>query len=106
MKKVILTAIVFTFAVFTTVDAKVINEPVIVNVVNEDEEGTEVKAEELPEAVKTTLGSEEYASWNIAKCSLVKAGHYKIDLINGEEKQTVELCKEGKEVAIANTEME
>jgi len=59
---------------------------------------TPIKPADLPEAVKKTLASDAYAKWTVSAASVVKDGgneYFKVDLVNGEEKQTVKLDKEG-----------
>jgi hypothetical protein len=59
---------------------------------------TPIKTSDLPEAVKKTLASDAYAKWTVSSASVVKDGgneYFKVDLVNGEEKQTLKLDKEG-----------
>lgn len=64
------------------------------------QEKVEVKPEELPEAVKTTLNAAPYNEWQVEKAYLVPGengtSHFEINLIKGEDKSTVKLDNEGK----------
>lgn len=60
-------------------------------------EKTTVKAEELPEAIKTTLKGTDYAGWTVSAATLEK-GVYSIELKKGDQKNTVNLDKDGKKV--------
>lgn len=62
---------------------------------------TPVKPEELPEAVKTALAGDTYKGWTATAATMVKNGateYYKIELSKDQEKQTVNLDKDGKAV--------
>lgn len=59
---------------------------------------TPIKPSDLPEGVKKTLASDAYAKWTVSAASVVKDGgteYFKVDLVNGEEKQSIKLDKEG-----------
>lgn len=64
------------------------------------QEKVEIKPEELPDAVKTTLGNETYQSWQVQKAFIVPTDNgdqvYELALVKGEETQTVRLDKDGK----------
>lgn len=57
----------------------------------------EVKAGELPEAVKKTLASDSYKGWEIAKAYMVK-DVYEVELKKGTDNKVAKFNKEGKEV--------
>ena len=64
------------------------------------QEKVEIKPQELPEAVKTTLRNGTYQSWQIQQAFTVTADGgeqiYELTLSKGEESQTVKLDKDGK----------
>lgn len=78
------------------------HQPAVVKAQLQDEK-KEVKVEELPDAVKATLASDEYKEWQAQKAYMVKPGtgaeYYEIELKKGEEAKTVKLDKDGKVVA-------
>ncbi len=64
------------------------------------QEKVEIKAEDLPEAVRRTLTEDSYKDWTVSKAYSVtddKGTHYyEVALVKGEETATVKLDKEGK----------
>jgi len=59
-----------------------------------------IKAEDLPEAVKTTLNGDEYTGWLIESAYKIKSkDQYEVELKKGAETKTVKLDKEGKIIA-------
>jgi hypothetical protein len=67
--------------------------------VNQDDK-EKIKAEDLPEAVKTTLNGDEYTGWLIQSAHKIKSkDQYEVELKKGAETKTVKLDKDGKIVA-------
>ncbi len=99
MKKLFVTILaMFVMGVFFVQanDGIVKEAEAVVSIENEGK--TEVKAEELPDAVKTALGGESFAGWEFVSAHKVKVGetkHYEIQLKKGEESTTVKFDKEG-----------
>ncbi|MCE7058465.1 hypothetical protein [Dyadobacter sp. CY343] len=66
------------------------------------QEKVAVRPEDLPEAVKSTLASDDYAEWKVSSAYIVKrdnnAQYYEINLKKGEESLTVNLDKYGRKV--------
>jgi hypothetical protein len=59
-----------------------------------------IKAEDLPEAIKTTLNGDEYTGWLIQSAYKIKSkDQYEVELKKGAETKTVKLDKEGKIIA-------
>jgi hypothetical protein len=70
----------------------------VITVTQDDKE--KIKAEDLPEAVKTTLNGDEYTGWLIQSAYKYKSkDHYEVELKKGAETKTIKLDKEGKVVA-------
>lgn len=64
--------------------------------INADEK-KEIKKEELPDAVKTALGGNDYKGWEISKAyQWSESGNYEVELKNGDQSKTVKLDKDGK----------
>ncbi len=61
------------------------------------QEKKDIKAEELPEAVKKTLAGDSYKGWEISKASVAK-DVYEVELKKGSETKTAKFDKDGKEV--------
>ncbi|MBX2967239.1 MAG: hypothetical protein KF845_13925 [Cyclobacteriaceae bacterium] len=60
------------------------------------DEKVEIKAEELPQAVRTTLATEEYKDWTIEKAYHLKTlDYYEVKLKNGAESKSVKFDKDG-----------
>lgn len=70
----------------------------VITVTQDDKE--KIKAEDLPEAVKTTLNGDEYTGWLIQSAHKYKSkDQYEVELKKGAETKTVKLDKDGKVVA-------
>ena len=98
MKRTILATLFLASISIVSVNAQpsATQEAATAAVVAADE--TPIKPADLPEAVKKTLATDAYAKWSITGAAVVKAGeseYFKVDLVNGEEKQTIKLDKEG-----------
>jgi hypothetical protein len=59
------------------------------------QEKTEIKAENLPEAVKKTLAGGDYKDWEISKAYVIKEV-YEVELKKATETKTIKLDKDGK----------
>ncbi|SEL04287.1 intein N-terminal splicing region [Chitinophaga rupis] len=101
MKNLMLSLVVVALSGVVTVNANA-HKPVIAKVQLQDEKKP-VKVEELPDAVKATLASDDYKEWKADKAFWVKpatgAEYYEVELKKGEEAKTVKLDKDGKVVA-------
>lgn len=72
------------------------------------QEKAPIKLEELPDAVKTTLSSEQFTGWIPSEASVVtpKEGvkYFEVSLKKGDETKVVNLSEEGKVVEIPEVE--
>lgn len=95
MKKVVF--ILFAAAAsVSVVSAGVVSNSVYAFV---QQEKVKIKAEELPDAVKKTLGTEEYTGWTVDTAYKYTADNsYEVTLKNGTETKTVKFDKEGKKI--------
>lgn len=62
---------------------------------------TQVKPEELPDAVKQALEADAYQDWSVSEAYLVNDGtneYYRIELTKDQETQEVKLNKDGQPV--------
>ena len=61
-----------------------------------------VRPEDLPEAVKSTLASDDYADWKVTNAYLVtrenSTQYFEVNLKKGEESLTVNIDKYGRKV--------
>lgn len=87
MKKIILSAAFLAFAGLTTVKANEVKSPVI-TLQQDSTTKTQVKVDELPDAVKTTLKSDKYKDFTPSAAYLVtgadKTEWYQVDVSNKE----------------------
>lgn len=98
MKRTILATLFLASISFVSVNAQPSATQEVTAVAAATADETPIKPADLPEAVKKTLASDSYAKWTVSAASVVKEGeneYFKVDLVNGEEKQTVKLDKEG-----------
>ncbi len=99
MKKIILSAAFLAFAGIATVQANEVTSPVAITVAQDSTTKTPVKLEELPDAVKATLQSDNYKEWVPTTAFLVtaadKSEHYLIDVKKGEETGSLKIGKDG-----------
>ena len=97
MKKVLfaLLAIMGSFSVMTAV-ANVADVNAIVAL---EDEKMQIQPEELPDAVKAALNSEDYTGWQIsAAYKYAEKDIYEVELKKGEEVATVKFDKDGQKV--------
>lgn len=100
MKKMILTSVVVLFFV-AAVNAQVSSaeKEVATTTVSVDDEKVEIKFDELPQAVKTTWGTDAYKGWEVVKVWHNKTKDiYEIEAKNATETKTLKFDKEGKEI--------
>ena len=63
------------------------------------EEKVKIKPEDLPEAVKKSLDSEDYRGWLISAAYEIKSkNQFEVELKNGAETKTLVIDKDGKKV--------
>lgn len=102
MKKLILSAAILAFAGFSTIEAYAYHPTIAISYNIQDTTKTPVKLEELPEAVKKVLASDEFKEWTPSAAFLVKtdkgAEYYQIDVKNGEKAGSLNVDKDGKAV--------
>lgn len=64
-----------------------------------EDEKMQIQPEELPDAVKAALNSEDYTGWQIsAAYKYAEKDIYEVELKNGEEVATVKFDKDGQKV--------
>jgi hypothetical protein len=98
MKKILfaLLALVGSFSVVSAT-ASVLNDNA--TVIALEDEKMQIKPEELPEAVKAALNSEDYTGWQIsAAYKYADKDVYEVELKNGEEVATVKFDKDGQRI--------
>jgi hypothetical protein len=65
----------------------------------QQDEKVKIKSEDLPEAVKKSLNSDDYRGWLVSAAYEDKAkGEYEVELKNGAEVKTMKFDKEGKKI--------
>lgn len=63
------------------------------------QEKTKIKAEELPQAVQTTLAGDTYKGWEVVNAYILKdKNQYEVELKNGAENKTFKFSADGKVV--------
>jgi len=101
MKNLMLSLMVLALSGVVTVNAN--NHKTAVVKVQLQDEKKPVKVEELPDAVKATLASDDYKEWQAEKAYWVKPAtgdeYYEVELKKGDEAKTVKMDKDGKVVA-------
>lgn len=98
MKKVLfaLLAIMGSFSVISAT-ANVTDDNA--TVITLEDEKMQIQPEELPDAVKAALNSEDYTGWQIsAAYKYAEKDIYEVELKNGEEVATVKFDKDGQKV--------
>jgi hypothetical protein len=99
MKKIILSAAFLALAGLTTVKASDIKAPVVISALQDSVTKTPVELKDLPDAVKTTLGSDKYKEWIPTASFLVtkadKSEYYQIDVKKQEETASLKIGKDG-----------
>lgn len=101
MKKIILTSatLLFFFAA-ATAQTEIASATAVAKTetVTQDKK-TEIKYEELPQAVKTTLAGDAYKGWEVTKVWHNETkDNYELQVKNATETKTLTFNKDGKEV--------
>lgn len=97
MKKVLFALFAFLMISATVVSANsvAINDGTVL--VQDDK--VKIQPEELPEAVKTALNSEDYVGWQLSAAYKHSDGEtYEVELKNDAETKTVKFDKEGNKI--------
>ena len=95
MKKVLFALLALVFSASVVSAATASNTKT--SIVKVDDEKVKIKAEELPDAVKTALSAPDYTGWQIAAAyKYSESGNYEVELKNGAETKTVKFDKDGK----------
>lgn len=109
MKKIMLSAAVLAFAGMATVNAETVKTPVASAIVMNVQDKTPVKAEDLPDAIKTALAGDDYAGWTVKEAFAVQTGGavtYEISLQKGDENRVVSLNEAGEAAEAASATQE
>jgi len=100
MKKLIISAVALTLISFASVQANTNTENNTAVTITQDK--VSVKPEDLPAAVKATIGSEAFAGWKVVEAFLVtaddKTQYYDLSVKKGKENARVKLDKNGRNV--------
>lgn len=99
-------ALFVAFAATATMASPMTDNVSIVNAIQQDK--TPVKLEELPDAVKTTLSSDEYQGWIPSTAFAVTneegKKYFEIQLKNEDQVKVVNLDSDGKPVEVLGEE--
>lgn len=113
MKKLVVSALALTLISFASVQAQTANQTTADHSAHKEastqkaakadqEDKVAVKPEDLPEAIKQTIKSEEFSGWTVKKAFLVtepdKTQYYELQVANGKENARVKLDKNGRNV--------
>jgi hypothetical protein len=102
MKKVMfaLGGLVFSVVAANAQAAQPSNAAVSTEQTAQQDDKVKIKAEELPQTVKTALEGEEYRGWLINSAYHHKtADTFEVELKNGAETKTIKFDKEGKKIS-------
>jgi hypothetical protein len=99
MKKIMVSMAVAMFTAVSFANAtNIVSSPSAAIVYNQEK--TEIKPEELPDAVKSTLATEPYSEWQVQKAYVVRGEDggqtFEAEVSKGEESQTIRFDQEGK----------
>lgn len=98
MKKVLF-ALLALMGSFSVINATAYVTDDNATVVALEDEKMQIQPEELPDAVKAALNSEDYTGWQIsAAYKYAEKDIYEVELKNGEEVATVKFDKDGQKV--------
>lgn len=100
-----LSAAVLAFAGMATVSAETVKTPVASAIVMNIQDKTPVKAEDLPDAIKTALAGDDYAGWTVKEAFAVQTGGaltYEISLQKGDENRVISLNEAGEAAEAAS----
>lgn len=99
MKNLIVGMAILAFAGVTTVKASSINPTMHTLSVQDSTAKTPVKIEELPDAVKATLSSDQYKDWTPTGAFKIteanKPAYYQVDVKKGEETTSLKIGADG-----------
>lgn len=99
MKKLILSAAFLAFAGIASVQANEIKTVAPLVLQQDSTTKTPVKIEELPDAVKATLSSDQYKDWAPLAAYLISDGkkieYYQVDVKKAEETTSLKIGKDG-----------
>jgi hypothetical protein len=103
MKKLILSAAVIALAGFSTVNAYTPKSALAYEYnINKIDDRTPVKLEELPDAIKKVLASDDFKEWIPSEAFLVKTDkgseYYEINVKKGEQTGSLKIDKDGNAV--------
>ncbi len=63
----------------------------------QDKDRVKIKSEELPQNIRTTLGTDAYKGWTVVSAYKVKNGEmYDVELKKGDTTQAIKFDKDGK----------
>jgi hypothetical protein len=100
MKKIIFSLVSLAMIAMTQVEVSYAQNQG--TAINGKQEKVAVRAEDLPEAVKTTLSGDSYAGWQVTSAFLItkedNSQFFEISIKKGEETATINLDKDGKKV--------
>lgn len=101
-----LSALFVAFAATATIAAQPVNNTTTEVIVQQEK--TAVKLEELPDAVKTALSGDEYATWTPTAAFIVTpeegAKYYEVSLKHEDQVKVVNLGEDGKVIEIPVSE--
>ncbi len=96
MKRTILAAVVLAGSTLA-VNADTLSTVKTGIVISVVEEKVKINPEELPDAVKKTLATDEYKDWTVSAAYVYKESQtYEVEVKKGEETKTFKFDKEGK----------
>jgi hypothetical protein len=97
MKKLFFSISLVLFSAVMVFAQETVKETAVIEQGNDvQDEKVEIKADELPEAVRTTLSTEEYKDWTIEKAYHIKTNnHYEVKLKKGSESKSIKFDKDG-----------
>ena len=103
MKKLIIASIALFFVAITSVNAQApttVPAPVTNATEKAQPEKSAVKIEELPDAVKAAIASDDYKGWDVKAAFIIKGDktYYEINFVKGTEVTIVNFDKNGKRV--------
>jgi hypothetical protein len=101
MKRIFLATVILASATAFTTNAQTQTANTTPMSASDKANETAVSADALPDAVKATLASEAYAKSKVTNAAVVKQGDkevYKVELADGDNKQTVLFDKNGQPV--------
>src|SRR5690606_10739580 len=97
MKKLFFSISLVLFSAVMVFAQETVKETAVIEQGNDvQDEKVEIKTDELPEAVRTTLSTEEYKDWTIEKAYHIKThNHYEVKLKKGSESKSIKFDKDG-----------